>query len=129
MARWPVPPRKPLRSHRVLFAVAGTGTHGLAHSRADKRKAVALLLADAEWCQWSDREIAHRCQVDPKVVSRMRRDPPGHPPARTAELSSSGAEPHLRTSTPRAWATRPAFESCRDSDRQLIMQMRTPNRT
>jgi hypothetical protein len=31
------------------------------------------LLAGSEWSQWSDREIGRRCQVDDKVVGRMRR--------------------------------------------------------
>src|SRR5205814_1726685 len=35
--------------------------------------AVTLLLADAEWSQWSDREIARRCQVNQSFVTRLRR--------------------------------------------------------
>jgi hypothetical protein len=45
----------------------------LPRTRADKRKAVALLLPDADWSQWSDREIARHCQVDHMMVGRMRR--------------------------------------------------------
>jgi hypothetical protein len=36
-------------------------------------KAVRLLLADAEWGQWSDREIARHCQVSQWFVSRLRK--------------------------------------------------------
>jgi hypothetical protein len=57
----------------VLFGICANSAHGLPRSNADKRHAVALLLADPEWRQWSDREIGRRCQVDTKVVSRMRR--------------------------------------------------------
>ena len=96
------------RRDALLFAVAANGTHGLPRSRADKRKAVALLLTDAEWGQWSDREIARRCQVDHKMVSRMRRDLSGQQPGKTAELSSSGAQPHLRTVRPSWRAGAPA---------------------
>ena len=32
------------------------------------------MLADAEWSQWSDREIARRCQVGHGVVSRLRQN-------------------------------------------------------
>jgi len=32
----------------------------------------ALLLADAEWSQWSNREIARRCRVAPSVVDWLR---------------------------------------------------------
>ena len=31
-----------------------------------------LLLGDSEWSQWSDREIARRCQVGYTIVNRMR---------------------------------------------------------
>jgi hypothetical protein len=88
-------------THRdaLLFAVAANGTHGLPRSRADKRKAVALLLTDAEWGQWSDREIARRCQVNHTMVGRLRRDLSEQQPGQTSELSSSGAEHHLMTAT------------------------------
>src|SRR5262249_8043073 len=48
----------------LLFGIAANSAHGLSRTNADKRKAVACLLADAEWSQWSDREIARRCRVD-----------------------------------------------------------------
>jgi hypothetical protein len=57
----------------LLFALSANQTHGLPRTNADKRNAVAFLLADPEWSQWSDREIARRCHVDNKVVSRLRR--------------------------------------------------------
>jgi hypothetical protein len=57
----------------LLYSISANTAHGLPRSNADKRKAVALLLADAEWSQWSDREIARRCQVSNKFVSHMRR--------------------------------------------------------
>ena len=59
----------------VLYAVGANGAHGLPRTRADKRRAVALVLADPEWSQWSDREIGRRCQVHGNLVSRMRRTP------------------------------------------------------
>jgi hypothetical protein len=57
----------------LLFGIGAIRTHGLPRSNADKRHAVALLLADAEWSQWSDREIARRVQVGHASVSRIRR--------------------------------------------------------
>jgi hypothetical protein len=57
----------------LLHSISANTAHGLPRSSADKRKAVALLLADPEWSQWSDREIARRCQVSNKFVSHMRR--------------------------------------------------------
>lgn len=37
-------------------------------NNADKRKAVIVLLNDAEWSGWSDREIAKRCHVSHMMV-------------------------------------------------------------
>src|SRR6266853_2708285 len=57
----------------LLFSISCNGAHGLPRTNADKRKAVTLLLADAEWSQWSDREIARRCQVSPEFVHKVSR--------------------------------------------------------
>ena len=61
----------------VLFGIGANRAHGLPRSNADKRHAVALLLADPEWSQWSDREIGRRCQVSHVHVSRVRRSASG----------------------------------------------------
>jgi Homeodomain-like domain len=57
----------------LLFSISSNGAHGLPRTNADKRKAVTLLLADAEWSQWSDSEIARYCQVSQSFVTRLRR--------------------------------------------------------
>jgi hypothetical protein len=57
----------------LLYALSTNTEHGLPRTNADKRKAVALLLSDSEWSQWSDREIARRCQVGNRLVSGMRK--------------------------------------------------------
>jgi ParB-like chromosome segregation protein Spo0J len=57
----------------MLFGICANNAHGLPRSNADKRYAVTLLLADPEWSQWSDREIARRVQVGHASVSRIRR--------------------------------------------------------
>jgi ParB-like chromosome segregation protein Spo0J len=57
----------------LLFGICANGAHGLPRSNADKRHAVALVLADPEWSQWNDREIARRLQVSNVLVSKMRR--------------------------------------------------------
>jgi hypothetical protein len=56
-----------------LHSLSINSTHGLPRTNADKRRAVSLLLADEEWSQWSDREIARQCQAGHALVSRMRR--------------------------------------------------------
>jgi hypothetical protein len=57
----------------VMFSLTANATHGLPRTQADKQKVITTLLRDAEWWQWSDREIAKRCGVDHKTVGRMRR--------------------------------------------------------
>ncbi len=56
----------------MLFAISANSAHGLPRTSADKRKAVAVLLGDSEWKEWSDRDIARRCLVSNSLVSRMR---------------------------------------------------------
>jgi hypothetical protein len=57
----------------LLHSLSANSSHGLPRSNADKRRAVSLLLADADWSQWSDVEIAGRCQVSDRFVGTMRR--------------------------------------------------------
>lgn len=61
-------------SHRdaVLYSVGANAAHGLPRSNADKRRAVEILLHDAEWSRWSDREIARRAVVHHQLVARLR---------------------------------------------------------
>ncbi len=56
----------------ILYGISANSAHGLRRTNADKRKAVQLLLADAEWSQWSDREIGKRCGVSNRFVGCMR---------------------------------------------------------
>ena len=55
------------------YLIACNGAHGLRRTHADQRKAVTLLLADAKWSQWSDREIARRCQARHDFVRQQDR--------------------------------------------------------
>ncbi len=60
------------RRDAVLLAVAANRDHGLQRTNADKRRAVTLLLEDAEWREWSDRGIARRCNVGHSLVAEVR---------------------------------------------------------
>lgn len=78
------------RRDAVLFAVGANDTHGLRRSNEDKRRAVQTLLADAEWAQWSDREIARRCAVGHQLVAAVRQE-------RRDELDESVPESAIKT--------------------------------
>lgn len=58
----------------ILYSVGANATHGLPRSNADKRRAVERLLNDAEWREWSDREIARVCAVSQPFVTKMRHE-------------------------------------------------------
>jgi hypothetical protein len=62
------------RRDAILFAIAANSKHGLNWTNADKRRAVGLLLEDAEWKKWSSRVIAGRCGVGHTFVDSLRRE-------------------------------------------------------
>jgi uncharacterized ParB-like nuclease family protein len=66
----------------ILYAVGANSKHGLRRTNDDKRKAVGILLADAEWSKLTNREIARLCSVDHVSVANWRKpaDPPAPPP-------------------------------------------------
>lgn len=74
--------------------------HGLRRSNADKRRAMQMLLDDAEWVQWSDREVAKACAVSHTFVAEQRRaiwQP--LPDSPVASTESAVAAPATRTVT------------------------------
>jgi hypothetical protein len=60
------------RRDAILFAAGANAAHGLRRSNADKRRAVEVLLNDAEWCRWSNHEIARVCRVSHQLVGKLR---------------------------------------------------------
>lgn len=60
------------RRDAVLFACGANEAHGLRRSNEDKRRAVLILLGDAEWMKWSDSEIARRARVSHTFVAKLR---------------------------------------------------------
>jgi hypothetical protein len=56
----------------ILYAVGANSQHGKRRSNEDKRRAVELLLRDAEWVQWSDNKIAQQCAVSQPYVGHIR---------------------------------------------------------
>jgi hypothetical protein len=71
----------------ILYAVGANSLHGKRPTLEDRRKAIGLLLDDAEWSRWSDSEIARRCGVDRATVKgqRILRDSAGCAPAVRAQ--------------------------------------------
>ena len=64
--------REGTRHDALMFAAAANTGHGLRRTNADKRRAVEMLLGDAECAGWSDSEIARHCKVNHHLVAEMR---------------------------------------------------------
>lgn len=109
----------------ILFSCGANSSHGWRRSNDDKRRAVLRLLNDAEWSQWSDREIARRCLVSDKTVGNLR-------PKHTAEIPQyeprtfvhpkTGQPTQMRTanigSAPKPFAQdRPIFDATPSGER------------
>lgn len=69
----PADVRAGTRRDAILFAAQANANHGLRRSHADKHRAVETILRDDEWSQWSDREIARRCNVSADLVGAVRK--------------------------------------------------------
>src|SRR3546814_19116660 len=63
--------RSGTRRDAVLFSVGANFSHGLRRSNEDKRASVKTLIEDAEWSQWSDRQIAAACGVSHPFVAAI----------------------------------------------------------
>lgn len=72
-AEIPAEVRPGTRRDAVLWAAGANASHGLRRTRQDKERAVDALLADDEWGQWADREIARRCNVSHTFVAARRK--------------------------------------------------------
>jgi hypothetical protein len=66
--------RKGGKRDAQLYGVGSNATHGKRRTNADKRRAVATLLKDEEWGEWSDRHIAEVCRVSQPLVSDVRKE-------------------------------------------------------
>lgn len=66
------------RRDALRDALGDNAEHGLRLNREDKRKKIKIALADAEWGQWSDREIAKLCKVSHPLVAEVRREVTGN---------------------------------------------------
>jgi len=60
------------RRDAMLAAVRANATHGLRRTQADKRRAVQVLLLDAEWCRQSSRDLGALAGVSHAYVNLER---------------------------------------------------------
>lgn len=78
---------------QAIWAAAGANrTHGLKRSTADKRRATAMVLADANFAMLSDREIAKHVGVTHPFVAAMRKRMAGEDDAVETEAEADPAE-------------------------------------
>lgn len=83
------------RRDAILYSVGANAEHKAAkpRSRADKRRAVTMLLNDPDWSKWSNYQIAQACKVNEKTVRNIR-------VSLTADFRSEKSEqPKVRTYT------------------------------
>ncbi len=57
----------------VLYSCGANAKHGIRRTNEDKKRAVATLLKDEEWVNWSDNEIAKKCAVSHPFVGQLRK--------------------------------------------------------
>ena len=62
------------RRDAILFAAGANASHGLRRTDSDKRRLVEVLLRDEEWRQWSNMEIARRCNVSESFVRTVKKN-------------------------------------------------------
>lgn len=107
------------RRDALLEAVKANSDHGLQRTQEDKRKAVRLLLMDAEWCKLSSRELAGLVAVSHTFVDQMRR---AYSTAKGEVLTDARAS-HVDGEPPQAW--RELAAKCESWQRAEVERIRT----
>jgi hypothetical protein len=69
------------RRAAILYGASANGMHGLALTNADKRKIVGILIADEEWKNWSNHEIARHARVSEAFIRLIRKETGSQPQA------------------------------------------------
>ena len=125
------------RRRAILHSVAANSAHGLRRTNEDKRRAVLTLLEDAEWSQWSDREIARRCAVDHKTVAKVRAEVTGEIPSeddRRNYTTKHGTQATMNTvnigagSKPDQEVTTPEPQENKGETAETASQVTTPSK-
>jgi hypothetical protein len=77
----------------VKFSLQANSTHGKRRTNEDKRRAVQIALADAEWSKLSNRDIADLCKVTHTLVNKMRDEANGSKKVLKVEAVSTPTDP------------------------------------
>jgi hypothetical protein len=88
----PADVREGTKRDAILFACGANAQHGQPLAAHEKRIVVRRLLKDAEWSQWSDRQIARRTGTSHVFVGGMRK-------ALEQEAAASGSDYQIATPT------------------------------
>ena len=88
--------REGSRRDAMLHALSANADHGVQRTRADKRRAVELALADEKLAQCTDRKLAKLCAVSHTFVAQVRR-PKGGGNVATPEPANADNPPQGAT--------------------------------
>lgn len=90
----------------IRHAIQSNHTHGLRRTNKDKKNCVLKALADPEWTELSDRNLADKCGVDHMTIAKFRKkataDSPTVPPEAGGEvrhLNGEGDTPESQETT------------------------------
>lgn len=95
----------------VLFSCGANSSHGLRRTNEDKRRAVFVLLKDAEWGKWSSREIAERCSVSHTLVNESRQTMEDSSVVSEVQFKTKNGHVATRTVPARSEKPKPAPET------------------
>jgi ParB-like chromosome segregation protein Spo0J len=110
------------RRDALWYATAANAQHGLARTNDDKRRAVALILADAEWRGLSDTAIADHASVSDRLVAKVRKELGAESATRKGKDGKTRTKPAAKPKAPakesakpqktgpEAWTDEPTFD-------------------
>src|SRR5262245_36999695 len=135
LAELPAETRVGTKRDAVLYA-CGTNKHGKPLSHGDKQRVVRHVLEDAEWGQWSDREIARHCGVSHVFVAKLRKALTGNVTSERTYRTKQGTVTTMETcaigkrtasppETPAAEAEAPVLLDAADNDKAVLPDVDT----
>lgn len=108
------------RRAALWYATAANAQHGLPRTNEDKRRAVALILADEEWRQLSDAQLAEHAQVSDRLIAKVRKELGAESNTRKGRDGKTRTKPaaKAKAKTPEDWSREQ--QAIEDSQRQMI---------